>query len=87
MFTLTPEEFRTCLERSEYRPSGINVRVLGLDDHSTMAVTRALLRRPSYSNEDCQICDGIRIDDGYCEINIETGEWVAHDKSKLSLIH
>lgn len=81
MFTLTPEEFRICLERSEYRPSDVSVRVIGLNDHSTMVVTRALIRQSTYSDKDVDIENGINIYNGMCELNIESGEWITHEKS------
>ncbi|XP_076085574.1 uncharacterized protein LOC143056370 isoform X2 [Mytilus galloprovincialis] len=88
MFTLTPEEFRICLERSEYRPSDVSVRVIGLNDQSTMVVTRALIRQSAYSNKDEDIENGINIYNGMCELNIESGEWITHGKiADEDLVH
>ncbi|VDI43582.1 Hypothetical predicted protein [Mytilus galloprovincialis] len=88
MFTLTPEEFRICLERSEYRPSDVSVRVIGLNDHSTMVVTRALIRQSTYSDKDVDIENGINIYNGMCELNIESGEWITHEKiADEDLVH
>ncbi|CAG2225731.1 unnamed protein product [Mytilus edulis] len=86
MFTLTPEEFRICLERSEYRPSDVSVRVIGLNDHSTMVVTRALIRQSTYSDKDVDIENGINIYNGMCELNIESGEWITHEKNYIKYL-
>ena len=78
MFTLTPEEFRLCLERSEYRPSDVKIHVIGLNDGSIQAVTCALIGQ--LDNCSSEITNGVSFHTGICDLNIETGEWIIHDK-------